>query len=124
MAARRESLRASGFRREAERHDPSSALRLFFDVALHFEDVHIGINTGSVVAGTVGSPLRMEYTALGDTVNTAARLEGVARAGQIVLGPTTAALVRHEVPLASLGRVHLKGKLSDIEAFEVPNDVV
>jgi adenylate cyclase len=85
-------------------------------------DVHIGVNTGKVVAGTVGSAQRMEYTALGDTVNIAARLEGVARGGQICIGPTTAALVRDSVPLRSLGAVALKGKSDTIEVFEVPAD--
>ncbi len=85
-------------------------------------DVHIGINTGKVVAGTVGSPQRMEYTALGDTVNIAARLEGVAKGGQIVLGPTTAALVRDHITLRSLGPVALKGKSENLEAFEVPDE--
>jgi len=83
-------------------------------------DVHIGVNTGKVVAGTVGSPKRMEYTALGDTVNIAARLEGVAKAGQIVIGPTTADLVKDHIRLRSLGPVALKGKSESIEAFEVP----
>jgi adenylate cyclase len=85
-------------------------------------DVHIGVNTGKVVAGTVGSPRRMEYTALGDTVNTAARLEGVARTGQIVIGPTTAALVHTEVPLRAMGAHQLKGKGAGIELYEVPDD--
>jgi class 3 adenylate cyclase len=85
-------------------------------------DVHIGVNTGTVVAGTVGSALRMEYTALGDTVNTAARLEGFARAGQILIGTTTAQLVREHVQLTSRGVVSLKGKSEAVEVFEVPDD--
>jgi len=85
-------------------------------------DVHIGVNTGKVVAGTVGSPRRMEYTALGDTVNTAARLEGVARTGQIVIGPATAALVHTQVPLRAMGPHQLKGKGAGVELYEVPDD--
>jgi len=85
-------------------------------------DVHIGVNTGQVVAGTVGSPRRMEYTALGDTVNTAARLEGVAKTGQIVVGPATAALVRDHVVLRPMGAHQLKGKGVGVELFEVPDD--
>lgn len=81
--------------------------------------VHIGVNTGPVVAGTVGSAKRMEYTALGDTVNIAARLEGVAGPGQIVIGPNTAAVVDHAMELRSLGAVGLKGKRGDLEVFEV-----
>ena len=82
--------------------------------------VHIGVNTGPVVAGTVGSSLRMEYTALGDTVNIAARLEGIAKAGQIVIGPATANLVNDVIPTRSLGMVSLKGRGEQIEAFEIP----
>jgi adenylate cyclase len=85
-------------------------------------DVHIGVNTGKVVAGTVGSPRRMEYTALGDTVNTAARLEGVARKGQIVIGPATAALVAAQIPLRPMGPHQLKGKGAGIELYEIPDD--
>lgn len=100
-----------GFRRLVERGELG-------DVN-HPLDVHIGVNTGPVVAGTVGSSLRMEYTALGDTVNLAARLEGVAKAGQIVIGPTTAKLVNEDVALRSLGEVAIKGKRDAIEVFEV-----
>ncbi|HEY1099636.1 MAG TPA: adenylate/guanylate cyclase domain-containing protein, partial [Myxococcota bacterium] len=85
-------------------------------------DVHIGVNTGKVVAGTVGSPRRMEYTALGDTVNTAARLEGVAKTGQIVVGPMTADLVKGEIGLLPMGTVSLKGKKTGLAIFEVPDD--
>ena len=105
------------------------AMRREFARMLEIEDneidedlkVHIGVNTGPVVAGTVGSSLRMEYTALGDTVNIAARLEGVAKAGQIVIGSTTAAKVREHIELISLGKVSLKGKDVGVEIFEVPD---
>ncbi len=82
-------------------------------------DIHIGINSGNVVVGTVGSALRMEYTALGDTVNIAARLESLSRAGQIVLGETTARLVKNTVPVVPLGNVRLKGKKTASNVFEV-----
>ncbi len=85
-------------------------------------DVHIGVNTGKVVAGTVGSPRRMEYTALGDTVNTAARLEGVAKSGQIVIGPITAELVKDEIPLLAMGTVSLKGRNKGLTIFQIPDD--
>lgn len=102
------------FRRMMERGD-------FGDVPDDL-DVHIGVNTGKVVAGTVGSSLRMEYTALGDTVNLAARLEGIAKKGQIVIGATTAELVQKEIPVRSLGMVSVKGKRQAVEVFEVVDE--
>jgi adenylate cyclase len=85
-------------------------------------DVHIGINTGPVMAGTVGSARRMEYTALGDTVNIAARLESIAKTGQIVLGGATASAVSHVIHVRSLGSTVLRGKNQPQELFELPED--
>ncbi len=82
--------------------------------------VHMGVNTGPVVAGTVGSSLRMEYTALGDTVNIAARLEGVAQAGEIIIGESTAGLVKEHVPLEHRGQVNLKGRDRPVVIYQVP----
>ena len=80
----------------------------------------IGINTGDAVTGCLGSEQRMDYTALGDTVNTAARLEARAEGGQIVIGPLTAQAVSPRIECRPLGALKLKGKADEIEAFEVP----
>lgn len=57
--------------------------------AKHKLEIGIGINTGKVTAGYIGSKLRTDYTVIGDTVNIAARLESNARAGQILIGEQT-----------------------------------
>jgi len=81
--------------------------------------VRIGINTGPVVAGLIGSKLRLEYTALGDTVNVASRLEAAAEPGQILIGPRTQQLVRERFLIQKRGPLALKGKAAPVEVFEV-----
>ncbi len=83
----------------------------------------IGIDTGEVIAGFVGSPMRMEFTVVGDHVNTARRLCDIAQAGQIVIAEPTYELVRDIVKVQSIGRVTLEGKQIPTNAYEVLEDI-
>ncbi len=79
----------------------------------------IGLNTGPVVVGTVGNDLKMDYTAIGDTTNLAARLEQLATPGTILISETTARLVRGFARLRQVGPLDVKGKAEPVTAYEV-----
>ena len=77
----------------------------------------IGVHVGEAVVGNIGSPERMDYTAIGDTVNTSARLEANAPAGTIYISRAVADALEGRIRVTSLGdSVRLKGKQ---EGFEV-----
>src|SRR5215468_481842 len=82
--------------------------------------IRIGINSGKVVAGEIGSINKKEYTVLGDTVNTASRLESsVAKPGMVVIGENTYEQVKELFEVKPLGKATLKGKEKEVTVFEV-----
>src|SRR3990167_6759521 len=69
-----------------------------------------GLNTGLVVVGSVGSDLRMDYTAVGDTTNVAARMQQVGEPGRVTISEATHRLVHGYFDTRALGEKALKGK--------------
>jgi len=79
----------------------------------------IGINTGIAVVGNMGSDFRMDYTAIGDTVNTAARLESNAEKGQVILSDSTYQLVKDHVEVVDMGVLSVKNKKVGIQIYNL-----
>ena len=80
--------------------------------------MRIGLNTGPVVVGRIGDDLRMDYTAVGDTTNLAARMQQSARPGTVVAAEATHKAVEGFFETRDLGRLAVKGH-EDVHAFEV-----
>lgn len=100
-----------------------------FDLQL---SIGVGVNTGEVTAGYIGSKLRTDYTVIGDAVNLAARLESNARPGQILVGETTIQCLRdlmqrgavfddneREFAFVPLGGMKVKGKLNEVNVYRI-----
>jgi class 3 adenylate cyclase len=117
----------------AHEDDPERAIRCALDMIATIDDlgtelrgtrgiefgIRAGINTGPVVVGTVGSDLMYEYTAMGDAVNIASRMESAARPGRVLV---TAATFRFVAPLfdaVELEPLTVKGKSAPVVAFEI-----
>ena len=79
----------------------------------------IGVNCGNAVVGNIGCDFRMDYTAIGDTVNTAARLESNARPGQILISKDVYEAVKDRVTVTPIGEIPLKGKSNGVFVYQV-----
>lgn len=85
--------------------------------------IGIGVNTGQVIAGTVGGGGRLEYTVVGDAVNVASRLQSEAEGGEIVATAFTVAAAP-SIPVEPVGARHVKGREEAVEVFRVLLEVM
>ncbi|MCH5200133.1 MAG: adenylate/guanylate cyclase domain-containing protein [Oscillospiraceae bacterium] len=79
----------------------------------------VGVNCGPAVVGNIGSDFRMDYTAIGDTVNTAARLEANAPAGTVYISDSVYERIKDRITVEEVGEIPLKGKSKGVFVYSV-----
>lgn len=117
----------------AHEDDPERAVRAALDMVESISEyaaqlkrthgidfrIRAGINTGPVIVGNVGSDLRYEYTALGDAVNVAARVQTAAQPGDVLISAMTQRFVMATFDFQDLGGVQVKGKSEPVHLYKV-----
>lgn len=117
----------------AHEDDPERAVRCGLDLARSIDELgteveakygielraRVGINTGPVVVGMVGTDAAQEYTAMGDAVNVAARMQTAALPGGVLITAATHRFVAPQVDATDAGRLELKGKAEPVQAYHV-----
>jgi class 3 adenylate cyclase len=81
--------------------------------------MRIGLNSGTVVVGSVGDNLRMDYTAVGDVTNLASRMESAANPGHVLISKNTYRLVKDYFEFETLSKIEMKGKKEPQEAYKL-----
>ncbi len=94
----------------------SDSVRRVEGISVH---IRVGLNSGEVVVRAIGSDLRMDYTAVGQTTHLAARMEQLADPGAVLLTPATLALAQDFVQVKSLGPTPVKGLREAVEVYEL-----
>ncbi|MBC2717814.1 MAG: AAA family ATPase [Desulfobacteraceae bacterium] len=85
--------------------------------------MRIGLNSGPVIVGSIGDDLRMDYTAIGDTTNLAARMESMAEPGSIFVSPVTYKRVSQQFNFNPLGEAKVKGKEEPLDVYELVDQI-
>ncbi len=113
----------------AHENDPGRALRTALEMVETLAEfnaergteleLHFGINTGTVIAGGLGTYERQEYTVMGDTVNVASRLGDVSERGEILVGPDTYRLSAPLFEFETMEPVRVKGKAEPLPVYRL-----
>lgn len=93
--------------------------QVFFEKYNREIDIGIGIDCGDAVVGNIGCLGRMDYTAIGDVVNTASRLESKARPGQILISNSMYKKIGQRCEASTIGNLSLKGKKQTVTTYEI-----